>query len=103
MAHNTPPITPAAPGSGLAPAPWNQGEARGIALDQTLVPDAALTDTLGGPKLQLISQEGRDLYIRRCTKEARKRGHSCSPSKLPAAAETTVEKVGDDLFKYAKP
>ena len=102
---------PPVSGVGNSPAPspsleqtgWNQSVAREIALNETLVADAALTDTLGGPKVQLISQAGRDLYIRRCTKQAGKRGHPCSPSKLPAASDTTVEEVGDALFKFAKP
>jgi hypothetical protein len=82
---------------------WNQAVTREIALNETLVGGTALTDTLGGPKIQLISQSGRDLYVRRCTKDAGKRGHPCSPSKLPAASDTTVEEVGDALFKFAKP
>jgi len=108
MPENDPPPVS---GTGISPARspdpeqtgWNQAVAREIALDQTFVNDAALTDTLGGPRIQLISPDGRDLYVRRCTKEAGKRGHSCSPSKLPAASDTTVEEVGDALFKFAKP
>jgi hypothetical protein len=104
---NIPPVS----GGGISPAPspgleqpaWNQSVAREIALNETLVADAALTDTLGGPKVQLISQAGRDLYIRRCTKDAGTRGHPCSPSKLPADSDTKVEEVGDALFKFAKP
>jgi hypothetical protein len=102
-----PPVSGA--GNSPAPAPildqtgWNQSVARDIALNETLVAGAGLADTLGGPKVQLISQAGRDLYIRRCTKDAGTLGHPCSPSKLPAASDTTVEEVGDALFKFAKP
>ena|SRR5579859_6567904 len=95
---NNPPVSGA-----LDQAAWNQSVARDIALTETLVAGSGLTDTLGGPKVQLISQAGRDLYIRRCTKDAKAKGHPCSPSKLPADSDTTVEEVGDALFKFAKP
>jgi hypothetical protein len=91
-------------GASLAPSPgWNQTVAREIALDQTLIAEAVLTDSLGCQRVQLISQDGRNLYVRRCTDAAHKLNHSCSPSKLPSDADTTIQEVADALFKFAKP
>jgi hypothetical protein len=102
MAENNSPNAAAAVSPAASPG-WNQTVARVIALDETKVAEAVLTDTLACQRIQLISQDGRDLYIRRCTDAANKLHHPCSPSKLPADADTTVEEVGDALFKFAKP
>jgi hypothetical protein len=86
------------------PVDWNQAVARGIALDQTLVADATLEDTLGGDRIRLFSQDTRDLYRQRCVKNAGDRGHDVlDPRQIPADSTTTVMEVGDALFKNARP
>jgi len=83
---------------------WNQAVARNIALDETLVPDAELSDTLGGDRVRLFSQDARDLYRQRCVNEAGRRGHPVpDPSQITVDEDTLVGEVGDDLFKNARP
>ncbi len=78
---------------------WNRIVTREIARGETLVSDAGLDDTLGGPKLRMFSQDVRDLYVQRCANDAARAGHPVpDPSKIPADAGTTVMEVGDALF-----
>lgn len=82
---------------------WSPEVTRQIAIDKTFTIGTTVFDQLGGPKLQMVSQEDRDLYHDRCLKEAEDRGHQISDgAKIPAKEKTTVGEVGDALFNNSK-
>ena len=83
---------------------WNPSVTRKIAIDKTLVDGVTVFDQLGGRRLQMVSQDDRDLYHDRCIQEAEDRGHKIADgSKIPAKEKTTVGEVGDALFNNSKP
>jgi hypothetical protein len=84
-------------------AGWDQGVARGIALDETGVPDADLDDEIGGQKIRLFSEETRLMYRDRCCQRAADLGHPvANPGAVASDADSTVMKVGDTLHANAR-
>jgi hypothetical protein len=82
---------------------WNPLVTRQIALDETGVADATLDDTLGGAKIGMFDPDVRDLYRQRCINEASHRGHPvANPDSIPNGADTTIRKVGDELFNNSR-
>src|SRR5690348_14229522 len=78
---------------------WDPTIARQAAIDETLVSGVTVNDTLGGAKVAMASQDARDLYVQRCVRDAKHRGHPIQdPSKIPADSGTKVGEVGDALF-----
>jgi len=81
---------------------WNHIVTRHIALEQTLVADADLDDTLGGSRLKMFSPDVREIYRKRCLDEASDRGHPVpDPTDIPTDEDTSVMEVGDALFEHS--
>ncbi len=85
-------------------SPWGIGLARGISLDQTLVPDALLDDTLDGEKIRMFAQDDRDIYRVRCCQAADKLGHTVPQRKqslIKVDAGSTIRDVAQALYDNA--
>ncbi|GAC1360763.1 MAG: hypothetical protein NVSMB3_08780 [Acidobacteriaceae bacterium] len=85
-------------------SPWDIGLARAIALDQTLVADAILDDTLDNQKIRMFAQDDRDLYRDRCCQAADKLGHPVplrKQSLIHVDAGATIRDVAQALYDTA--
>jgi hypothetical protein len=68
-----------------------------IALAETLVPSATVSDELGS--LNMLSPESRTAYTQRCALDLkRETGYNIRASQLPQGSDTTVQQVAEAMY-----
>ena len=68
-----------------------------IALAETNVPGAMVSDTLGD--LNMVSAESRTAYTQQCALNLKgQTGFNIDPSQLPQDSATTVQQVAEAMF-----
>jgi hypothetical protein len=68
-----------------------------IAIAETNVPDAKVSDQLGS--LNMLSPQSRTAYTQRCTLDLKAQtGYNIDPTKLPQDSDTTVQQVAEAMY-----